>query len=167
MPTGPRTVSMPTASTPYPTPYAGSVGLTVTDANGCSSTLFIANGWVACTPISASFTVSPAAPVTGQVVTYASNATGGTAPFSYEWDLDADGLVDCTAATCTKAYSDVFDGNVTLRVADRYGCPADVYSAPVSVAAAPPSSGGGGGGGGGLCSAHLTQATKSCPIICP
>jgi len=135
----------------YPAGYAGSVGLTVTDATGCSSTLFIANGWAACTPNSASFTVSPAAPVTGQTVTYTSSVTGGNAPFSYEWDLDADGLVDCTTAACTRVYSAVFNGTVTLRVTDRYSCPTVVYAAPVSVAAAPPSSGGGGGGGGGPC----------------
>jgi PKD repeat protein len=135
----------------YPAVYAGSVGLTVTDANGCSSTLFIANGWAACTTIIPTFTVSPPAPVTGQVVTYTAGITGGTAPFSYEWDLDGDGITDCTTATCTMTYSTVFNGNVTLRVADRYGCTADVYSAPITVAAAPPSSGGGGGGGGGGC----------------
>jgi hypothetical protein len=32
---------------------------------------------------------------------------------------------------------------------DRYGCQADVYSAPISIAAASQPSGGGGGGGGG------------------
>jgi len=132
----------------YPGIYAGTVGLTVTDANGCSSTLFIANGWSACTLISVAFTVSPAAPVTGQAVTYTSSVTGGNPPFVYSWDLDADGVIDCTTATCTRTYSAVFNGNVTLRVADRYGCAADVYSAPVTVAAAPPSSSGGGGGGG-------------------
>lgn len=132
----------------YPGIYAGTVGLTVTDSNGCSSTLFIANGWSACTLISVAFTVSPAAPVTGQAVTYTSSVTGGNPPFVYSWDLDADGVIDCTTATCTRTYSAVFNGNVTLRVADRYGCAADVYSAPVTVAAAPPSSSGGGGGGG-------------------
>jgi subtilisin family serine protease len=133
----------------YPAVYAGSVGLTVTDANGCSSTLFIANGWAACTPITAAFTVSPAAPVSGQPVTFTSNLMGGTAPFTYEWDLNADGTVDCTTVTCTTTYDDAFSGRVTLRAADRYGCAADAYSAPVTVTTAPPPSGGGGGGGGG------------------
>jgi subtilisin family serine protease len=135
----------------YPTAYNGSVVLTVTDANGCSSTIVIANGWAACTAISPTFTFSPTSPVTGQIVTYTAAITGGTAPFTYAWDLDTDGIVDCTTATCTKTYSAVFNGTVTLRVGDRYGCAADVYSAPVTVAAAPPSSGGGGGGGGGPC----------------
>jgi bacillopeptidase F len=148
----------------YSAVYAGSVGLTVTDANGCSSTLFIANGWAACTPISPTFSISPAAPVTGQVVTYTAAITGGTAPFSYEWDLDADGIVDCTTATCTKTYSAVFNGNATLRVSDRYGCSADVYAAPVTVAAAPPSSGGGGGGGGGC---FLSTAASGYPPAVP
>jgi bacillopeptidase F len=132
----------------YSAAFAGTVRLTATDSLGCEATVFIENGWAACTPISVGFTVSPSSPVTGQTVTFTSSVTGGTFPFTYEWDLDADGLVDCTTATCTKAYGAAFNGNVTLAVTDRYGCQAAAFSAPVSVAAAPPSSGGGGGGGG-------------------
>ncbi len=133
----------------YSAPFAGTVRLTVTDSVGCATTVFIENGWAACTPISPTFTLSPAAPVTGQVVTYTAGIFGGTAPYTYEWDLDGDGIVDCISATCTRTYNAVFNGNVTLTVADRYGCPADVYSAPVTISAAPASSGGGGGGGSG------------------
>ena len=132
----------------YNTAFAGTVRLTVMDSLGCEATVFIENGWAACTPISVGFTVSPSSPVTGQAVVFTSSVTGGTFPFTYEWDLNADGLVDCTTATCTQTYTTPFNGNVTLTVADRYGCQAAAFSAPVSVAAAPPSSGGGGGGGG-------------------
>ena len=135
----------------YSAPFAGTVRLTVTDSVGCATTVFIENGWAACTPISPTFTLSPAAPVTGQVVTYTAGIFGGTAPYTYEWDLNGDRTVDCTSAICTYTYDAVFTGNVALTVADRYGCAADVYSAPVTVAAAPPSSGGGGGGGGAGC----------------
>jgi hypothetical protein len=123
------------------------VALTVSDANGCESALVIANGWAACSPISVGFTVTPTAPVTGQEVTFSSNVGGGTSPYTYEWDLNGDGLVDCTTAECSTTYPAVFNGNVLLRVTDRYGCQADVYTAPISVAAATPPSGGGGGGG--------------------
>jgi len=44
----------------YASAYNGSVVLTVTDANGCASSLVIADGWAACTPISPTFTFSPA-----------------------------------------------------------------------------------------------------------
>ena len=135
----------------YASAYNGSVVLTVTDANGCASSIVIADGWAACTPIPATFTFSPASPVTGQQVNFTSSVTGGTAPYTYEWDLNGDGLTDCTTDVCTTTYPAVFNGNVVLRVTDRYGCQADVYTAQVSVAAAPPSSGGGGGGGGGGC----------------
>jgi len=128
--------------------YTGSVALTVTDANGCASSIVIANGWAACTPIPATFTFSPASPVTGQQVTFTSSVTGGTAPYAYEWDFNGDGLTDCTSDVCTTTYAAAFTGNVVLRVTDRYGCQANVYAAQVSVAAAPPSSGGGGGGAG-------------------
>ena len=135
----------------YASAYSGSVSLTVTDFNGCSSSIVVANGWAACTAISPTFTFSPASPVTGQQVTFTGSVAGGTAPYTYEWDLNGDGLTDCTTDVCTTTYPAVFNGSVVLRVADRYGCQADVYTAPVSVAAAPPSSGGGGGGGGGVC----------------
>lgn len=131
----------------YANAYTGSVALTVTDANGCSSSIVIANGWAACTTIPASFTFSPASPVTGQQVTFSSSVSGGTAPYTYEWDFNGDGLTDCTSDVCTTTYSAAFTGNVVLRVTDRYGCQANVYAAQVSVEAAPPSSGGGGGGG--------------------
>jgi PKD repeat protein len=129
----------------YPVAFSGTVGLTVSDASGCSSTLFIMNGWAACTPIAVSFTLSPAAPVAGRPVTFTSSVTGGTAPYTYEWDLDADGTVDCTTATCTQTYSAAFNGNVALSVEDRWGCVATPYSSPVSVTAASSSGGGGGG----------------------
>jgi bacillopeptidase F len=133
----------------YPAVYNGAVVLTVTSAGGCASTLVIADGWAACQPIPASFTFSPAAPVAGQPVTFTSSVSGGTAPYTYEWDFNGDGITDCTDAACTTTYPAVFTGNVVLRVLDRYGCRADVYTAQVTVAAAPPPSGGGGGGGGG------------------
>jgi len=130
----------------YPDPFSGSVVLTVTDAIGCSSSTVIADGWAACVPISAGFTGSPSSPVTNQSITFTSSVVGGTAPYTYEWDLNGDGLTDCTTDICTFTYSEVFEGTVALRVSDRYGCQADVYSAPISVAAAQAPSGGGGGG---------------------
>lgn len=135
-------------SNTYASAYNGSVALTVTAANGCSSSLVIADGWAACTPIPATFTFSPASPVTGQQVTFTSSVTGGTAPYTYEWDLNGDGLTDCTTDVCTTTYSAAFNDNVVLRVTDRYGCQADVNTAQISVAATPTSSGGGGSGGG-------------------
>jgi serine protease AprX len=131
----------------YSEPFSGSVALTVTDANRCSSSVVIADGWAACVPISAGFSVSPSAPLTGQSVTFTSSVAGGTGPYTYEWDLNGDGGTDCTTAVCTTTYSAAFQGSVVLKVSDRYGCGADVYSAPISVAAAPAPSGGGGGGG--------------------
>jgi subtilisin family serine protease len=135
----------------YAIVYNGSVALTVTDANGCSSSIVIADGWAACAPIPVSFTFSPASPVIGQPVTFTGSVSGGTAPYAYEWDLNGDGLTDCTTDVCTTTYPAAFNGSVVLRVTDRYGCQANAYTAQISVAAAPPSSGGGGGGGGGGC----------------
>jgi PKD repeat protein len=147
-------------SATYPAAYNGAVVLTVTSAGGCASTLVIADGWAACQPIPASFTFSPAAPVAGQPVTFTSSVSGGTAPYTYEWDFNGDGITDCTDAACTTTYPAVFTGNVVLRVTDRYGCRADVYTAQVTVAAAPPASGGGGGGGGCFLSVAAADDSK-------
>jgi len=145
----------------YASAYNGSVALTVTDANGCSSSIVIADGWAACTPIPVSFTFSPASPVIGQPVSFTGSVSGGTAPYAYEWDFNGDGLTDCITNVCTTTYPAAFNGNVVLRVTDRYGCQANVYTAQVSVAAAPSSSGGGGGGGGGGCFLSVAALDRS------
>ena len=145
----------------YASAYNGSVALTVTDANGCSSSIVIADGWAACTPIPVSFTFSPASPVIGQPVSFTGSVSGGTAPYAYEWDFNGDGLTDCITDVCTTTYPAAFNGNVVLRVTDRYGCQANVYTAQVSVAAAPSSSGGGGGGGGGGCFLSVAALDRS------
>ena len=103
---------------------------------GAGQSLVIADGWAACTPIPATFTFSPASPVTG-TGEFHEQRYRRTAPYTYEWDLNGDGLTDCTTDVCTTTYPAVFNGNVVLRVTDRYGCQADVYTAQVSVAAAP------------------------------
>ena len=51
--------------------------------------------------ITVGFTPSPATPVVGQSVTFTSTVSGGTAPYTYDWDLNGDGLTDCTTAACT------------------------------------------------------------------
>jgi PKD domain-containing protein len=62
----------------------------------------------------ASFTVSPAAPLTGDVVTFASTSTGGMA---LAWDLDADGQFnDGTGGTAQRAYATPGRYLVSLRV---------------------------------------------------
>jgi PKD repeat protein len=151
----------------YTSTYSGAVSLTVTDSNGCSSSIIVANGWAACTPISATFRFSPLSPLPGEPVTFTGSVAGGTLPYTFEWDMNEDGLTDCTANVCTTIYPAVYNGSVMLWVTDRYGCQADVYSAGISVAASPPSpnsgaSGSGGGGGGcfiaALASGHGDQS---------
>jgi subtilisin family serine protease len=147
----------------FPSAYSGSVALSVIDAGGCSSSVVVADGWAACASISASFTIGPTAPVAGRTVTFSSQVSGGTAPYSYEWDLDGDGRTDCTTAACTTTYPAAFNGNAVLRVADRFGCRADAIIVPVTVAAAPRSSSSGGGGGGCFVSAAATEPTGLLP----
>jgi PKD repeat protein len=134
----------------YANAYSGPVTLTVAGADGCSSAIVVADGWAACTSITVGFTSNPAAPITGQAVTFTSNVSGGTAPYAYDWDVNGDGLTDCSTADCTTTYAAAYSGNVGLRVLDRFGCQAAVQSLPISVSAAAPQSSGGGGGGGCL-----------------
>ena len=136
----------------YAAPYAGSVGLKVTDASaapGCSSQVVVADQW-ACPNINVSISALPDPGVAGQPVGFNSTVSGGTPPYVYAWDLDDNGSIDCSSETCTNTYSAAFSGNVSLTVTDSTGCRA-TFQASLSVQAAsqPVVSSAGGGGGGG------------------
>jgi PKD repeat protein len=70
-------------------------------------------------PLSASFTFSPSAPVTGQPVTFTATASGGTAPYTFTWTFgDTTGA---TGQTATHAYTAVGSYVVGLSVKDSAG----------------------------------------------
>jgi YD repeat-containing protein len=80
----------------------------------------------AASPPSASFTVSPSAPVTGQSVTFSSTSTSdpGTSIAKHEWDLDGNGSFETdTGSTSTASRAYTSHGTVTaaLRVTDGVG----------------------------------------------
>jgi PKD repeat protein len=60
------------------------------------------------------------------------NLSTGSAPLSYAWDLDDDGLVDSTATDAAWQYRLTGTITVTLNTTNAYGC-SDMHSAPVSV----------------------------------
>jgi len=60
----------------------------------------------------------------GQQVTFTATAGGGTAPYTYAFDLDGDGApdnLDTHAASLVASYPHAFSGNVSVRVTDAAG----------------------------------------------
>jgi acid phosphatase type 7 len=77
-------------------------------------------------PPSASFTMSPPAPVTNQPVTFTSTSTSdpGTSIVSHEWDLDGSGSFETdtgSASTASRAYTSHGTVTAALRVTDGAG----------------------------------------------
>lgn len=113
-----------TTSSTYATPGTRNIGLRVTDRQGHTSVTTRAVT-VTSVPV-ASFTVTPGAAQTGQIVSFdasASSDSDGTIA-RYEWDLDGNGSYETdtgTAATTSRAYASPESLIVGLRVTDNLG----------------------------------------------
>lgn len=71
---------------------------------------------------SASFTVSPAAPLTNETVTFTATSTDGDGQIiENSWDLDNDGRFDAPATTATRRFRTSGTYTVRLRATDEYG----------------------------------------------
>ncbi len=77
-----------------------------------------------CPRPSINFTALPNPAEVGETVNFTSTVSGGIPPYSYAWDVDADGSADYTTPNCSHAYSEAFSGSVRLTVTDGYPCPA-------------------------------------------
>ena len=78
-----------------------------------------------CTPMSLDFNTTPAAPSIGELVQYNSIVSGGGGgPYSFEWDFDADGIIDSTLANPTRTYDAFSSVGVVMNVRDANQCPA-------------------------------------------
>jgi PKD repeat protein len=117
-------VGTPTAQDPvYTYGAAGTYTacVTVTDSNGCSSAgdCVIATVWAVVADFSWGDNADCTVDVDGSLT------TGGTAPYTYEWDWTDDGIYDLTTTSAT-ATSPSYgaDGNydVELRVTDSNSC---------------------------------------------
>ena len=82
--------------------------------------------------LSADFTTSPALPTDAALVTFSASASGGTAPYTFTWDLDG---APATGETASKSFP-AGDHQVTLTVKDAAGGTAQ-ESKTVTVVAAP------------------------------
>jgi hypothetical protein len=93
------------------------------------------DGRDSCTPPSVDFTVDPNPALVGEPVSFQSSVAGGAPPYTYSWDLDGDGEIDCTTQDCIHTYDAPFNGNATLWVTDSQPCPTEATHA---VAVLPP-----------------------------
>ncbi len=130
----------PTTSSTYATPGTRNIGLRVTDKQGHTNVTTRAVT-VTNVPI-ASFTVTPAAAQTGQVVSFDASASAdpdGTIA-RYEWDLDGNGSYEtdtATTATTSRTYASPESLTVRLRVTDNLGVTA-ITTRALQVSAPPP-----------------------------
>lgn len=112
----------PVATTTFATTGTKPVKLRVTDGDGLATEITKNVGVRSQTP-TASFSITPAAPQTGQNVQFdasASTDADGTIT-GYEWDLDGDGVYETTGKTPTRTYADAGTITVRLRVTDGDG----------------------------------------------
>ncbi len=128
---------------------AGSVTITYTVTNGCGSSsvtqpIAVTSASIVVPPtppcnLSASFSINNTTQcVTGNSFIFTSNLTGGTAPFTYMWDLN-DGTT-ANSASLTKTYTNYGEHDVTLKVNDANGCISNPAGQHVSIVAKPKAS---------------------------
>ncbi len=110
------------ATTTFATAGAKQVKLKVTDGDGASTEVTRTIGVRSQAP-TASFTIAPAAPQTGQSVQFDASAStdGDGAVTGYEWDLDGDGAYEATGKTPSTTYASAGTITVRLRVTDDDG----------------------------------------------
>ena len=75
-----------------------------------------------CSSISASITHSTADEAVGVAQNFSVNVSGGSAPYTYKWDVNNDGFSDGSATTISATYAKEYIDNVTLSIVDNEGC---------------------------------------------
>src|SRR5262249_33821099 len=93
--------------------HAGTGAMFVDGKHGCASP-------------TVDFSTSSNPVLLGQPLTATSSVSGGTGPYTYAWDMNGDGQIDCTTASCTTSFDREWEGNVELAVTDSMGCRASV-----------------------------------------
>jgi hypothetical protein len=74
-----------------------------------------------CESFSVSFSVSPLPVKAHQPITFTAIVSGGTAPYSYEWNFSATNGIDCSTSVCSHTYTNSSINQVSLFVTDSDG----------------------------------------------
>ncbi len=104
----------------FPTKGSVSVDLIIVDANGAQTRVNKLVG-VTGTPIVGDFSFTPTAPTAGKPVTFTASATGGTAPYTFTWDVGKDGTIDGTGPTFSTSFPTKGTFSVDLIITDANG----------------------------------------------
>ncbi len=60
--------------------------------------------------------------IIGENQNFSASVSGGLAPYTYEWDIDGDGVIDSNEDEVTVQYASKYIDNAYLRVTDSNGC---------------------------------------------
>jgi PKD repeat protein len=71
--------------------------------------------------LSADFSISKTEALTGEALTFTSDASGGMTPYTYSWDFNNDGVTDNTTANPTYSYATAGTYTVKLTIIDSTG----------------------------------------------
>ncbi len=82
-----------------------------------------------CIPPSVDFSATPNPALINEPVTFTASVSGGVPPYTYAWDMNGDGTIDCATAGCTHTYPAPYNGNVKLTVTDSQSCQRSVSHA--------------------------------------
>lgn len=76
-----------------------------------------------CDAPNAMIEIDEASPVFGSTINLTAGASGGTGSnYSFEWDVNSDGVIDAQGAEVAVTYDYFFEGNVRLYVSDESNC---------------------------------------------
>lgn len=98
------------------------------------ATQLFVDGTAPCDPPKVDLAIPETAAV-GAEMSVSASVEGGQPPYTFAWDLNADGAPDCSGADCAYTFDRDFDGSASLVVTDATGCRATrrqrlVVSAP-------------------------------------
>ncbi|MCF6319252.1 MAG: hypothetical protein L3J83_08250 [Proteobacteria bacterium] len=75
-----------------------------------------------CSPMTVSIAHTSSSEEIGIIQNFSASVSGGVAPYTYSWDINADGGSDGNNSSITATYAQQFVGNVNVGITDAEGC---------------------------------------------